>query len=227
MKHSFRPDARNITLVRNALIEWFDKEGRSFPWRETTDPFRVLIAEMLLRRTTAAAVSRVYPKFIKQFDNLTKLSKARESTIKRHLSTLGLQSIRAKHIHETARYLSKERAGSVPDSLLELESLPGVGRYVGAAVLSYAFGQPEPMVDGNVVHLVNRVFGSNFKGATDSRAWEFMKRFGGKKQDKRLYWGIIDLVATTCLRRSPRCGQCPLNNLCEYHRRNVKEDGTT
>jgi A/G-specific adenine glycosylase len=83
------------------------------------------------------------------------------------------------------------------------------------------------MVDGNVVHLVNRVFGSNFKGAADSRAWEFMKRFGGKKQDKRLYWGIIDLVATTCLRRFPRCGQCPLNNLCEYHGRNVKEDGTT
>ena len=227
MKHSFRSDARNITLVRNLLIEWFDKEGRSFPWRETTDPYRVLIAEMLLRRTTAAAVLRVYPEFIKQFDNPTKLSNARESTIKRHLSTLGLQSIRAKQIHETARYLSKESAGSVPDSLVELESLPGVGRYIGAAVLSFAFGRPEPMVDGNVVHLVNRVFGSDFKGAIDSRAWEFMERFGGKKQDKRLYWGIIDLVATICLRRFPRCSQCPLNNLCEYCSRNVNEDGTT
>ncbi len=227
MKHSFRSDARNTTLVRNLLIEWFDKKGRSFPWRETTDPYRVLIAEMLLRRTTAAAVLRVYPEFIKRFDNSAKLSRARESTIRRHLSTLGLQSIRAKHLHETAKYLSKERAGSVPDSLPELESLPGVGRYVGAAVLSFAFGQPEPMVDGNAVHLVNRIFGSNFKGASDSRAWEFMERFGGKKQDKRLYWGIIDLVATICLRRFPRCSQCPLNNLCEYHGRNVNEDGTT
>ena len=227
MKHGFRSDMGNITLVRNALIEWFDKEGRSFPWRETTNPYHVLIAEMLLRRTTAAAVLRVYPEFMKRFDNPTKLSKARERTIRRHLSTLGLQSIRAKHIHETAKYLSKESAGSVPDSMLELKSLPGVGRYVGAAVLSFAFGQPEPMVDGNVVHLVNRVFGSNFKRATDSRVWEFMERFGSKNQDKRLYWGIIDLVATICLRRFPRCGQCPLNNLCEYHRRDVKEDGTT
>ncbi|MCK4279528.1 MAG: hypothetical protein KAW94_03025 [Candidatus Thorarchaeota archaeon] len=227
MKHSFRSNARNITLVRNLLIEWFDKKGRSFPWRETTDPYRVLIAEILLRRTTAAAVLRVYPNFIKRFDNPAKLSRARKSTIRRHLNTLGLQSIRAKQIHETAKYLSKEHAGSVPDSLPELESLPGVGRYVGAAVLSFAFGQPEPMVDGNVVHLVNRVFGSDFKGAIDSRAWEFMERFGGKKQDKRLYWGIIDLVATICLRRFPRCSQCPLNNLCEYCSRNVNEDGTT
>ncbi|MGY5874107.1 MAG: hypothetical protein RTU30_00035 [Candidatus Thorarchaeota archaeon] len=204
--------------VRASIIRWFQQEGRDFPWRSIEDPFHILIAEMFLRRTTAKAVARVYPSFIKRYDTPEKLARAHIKTLEKLLEPLGLQSVRAQHMRETARTLVKTHNGQVPTSQEQLEELPGVGRYVASATLNFAFGHPLPMVDGNIVHLVNRVFAMELSSPGDSDAWVFMKQFGGTGHDKRLYWGIIDLVATTCLRKKPRCENCPVTERCNYNR---------
>ncbi|MFW9888292.1 MAG: hypothetical protein ACFFER_08930 [Candidatus Thorarchaeota archaeon] len=208
-------------VIRNAIIEWHGRNGRGFPWRQRNDPFGILIAEMLLRRTTATAVARIYPDFVEQFDSLARLAKARKSTIERALSTVGLQSTRAAHLQQMARTVLKEYDGLIPRNLAALEALPGVGRYGAAAVLNFAFGVPEPMVDGNVVHLINRMFSLGVLDPTSRMIWDFMKQFGGS-QDKRLYWGIIDIVATICLRKVPRCYDCPLSEYCDFYAANPK-----
>ncbi|MFW9845809.1 MAG: hypothetical protein ACFFD6_03610 [Candidatus Thorarchaeota archaeon] len=214
-------NGKRLRLVRRRIIDWFKEHGRAFPWRSANSPFQILIAEVLLRRTTATAVSRVYGEFIDRFATLQKLANARKSTIEGLLSTLGLQSVRADHLKQMAKILLKDCDGVIPDDLASLEGLPGVGKYAAAAVMNFAFGASEPMVDGNVVHLMNRVFSHGAAGPTDVKIWDFMKTFGGP-QDKRLYWGIIDLVALICIRRNPRCNLCPLSALCDYHIANPK-----
>jgi A/G-specific adenine glycosylase len=171
---------------------------------------------MLLRRTTATAVARVYSKFILRFDTPDTLTRSRLSTIEKHVETLGLQKIRAQHLKKTAKKIVDDYKGEVPRNYMELSSLPGVGRYVASAVLNFAFGKPIPLVDGNVVHLISRVFDLQFNGPDDDEAWSFMESFGSDTQQSVFYWAIIDLVALVCIRSSPRCSICPLMQICSW-----------
>lgn len=214
-------NGRRLRLVRRRIIDWYNDNGRDFPWRRTSSPFQILIAEVLLRRTTGTAVSRIYQEFMTRFSTPEKLAKARETSIKKSLSTIGLQSIRARYMKEMAKLLLKNHDGIVPRDLAALENLPGVGQYAAAAVMNFAFNIPEPMVDGNVVHLMNRIFSLGVEAPTDRMIWRFMQTFGGS-QDKRLYWGIIDLVSTICLRRNPRCNLCPVLTYCDFFTANPK-----
>jgi A/G-specific adenine glycosylase len=209
-------------VVQESIIEWFNTNGRDFPWRMTTDPYFVLIAEMLLRRTTATAVSRIYPGFMKRFGRPEQLARASIATIASMVSTLGLQNVRAKHLQLTARYIVKEYNGSIPPALEMLALLPGVGKYVASAVLIFAYQNSVPLVDGNVIHLMSRVFGQAFTGPNDCNAWDFMESFGVGQQNRAFYWGIIDLVALICLRKSPRCKICPIQDVCEWNNNNTK-----
>ncbi len=209
-------NGNRMNSVRRAILKWFGEHGRDLPWRHTENSFHVLVAEILLRRTTAAAVARVYPSFVKRFSGPESLASARLNTLEKNLSSLGLQSVRARHLREAAKRIILEHNGTVPQEEEALQALPGVGRYVSAAVRNFAFGIAQQMVDGNVVHLMNRVFSTGFTGPDDSNAWLFMEQFGGLHHQKQLYWGIIDLVSAVCLRRSPRCPQCPLKDHCDF-----------
>jgi A/G-specific adenine glycosylase len=211
-------NGHRMNFVRRAILKWFQRHGREFPWRHSENPFHILLAEILLRRTTAAAVARVYPSFVRRFNEPEDLASARLHTLETKVSSLGLQSVRARHLREAAKRILLEHNGAVPQEDAALRALSGVGRYVSAAVRNFAFGIADPMVDGNVVHLMNRVFSTGFTGPNDATAWLFMGQFGGRNQQKQLYWGIIDLVAAVCLRRSPRCSQCPLNEYCDFLR---------
>jgi A/G-specific adenine glycosylase len=208
-------DIRKAALVRKRVINWYDQSGRDFPWRNIADPYHILIAEMLLRRTTASAVSRVFNDFISRFDTPARLARASESTIAQALTSLGLQSVRAKQLKQTATIIMKDFNGTIPKSHEALRSLPGVGVYIASAVRNFAYGEATPLVDGNVLHFISRVFGILFDGPTDKRAWDFVSKFGGSHEPK-LYWGIIDLVSITCLRRNPRCSICPMSEICEW-----------
>ena len=209
------------SAVRNSLVEWFSVNGRDFPWRSTTDPYHVLIAEMLLRRTTATAVSRIYPDFMKRFEQPEQLAKANVRTIASMIRGLGLQNVRAQHLKKTALCIIKEYNGSIPQAVEKLKILPGVGEYVASAVLNFAYHIPMPLVDGNTVHLMSRVFRLTFTGSNDTKARDFVESFNLGPQYRAFYWGVIDLVALVCLRKSPRCNICPLQDVCMWNHENT------
>jgi len=209
------------------INEWYKANGRNFPWRVTKNPFHILVGEMLLRRTTATAVARVFHDFVNRFDTPEQLARSRISTITKQVSTLGLQVSRAQHLKMTASRIVKDFDSKVPNDFKELSNFPGVGRYVASAVLTFAFGEPVPLVDGNVIHLMSRVFELKFDGASDEEAWRFMESFGSDTQSSTFYYGIIDLVAIVCIRSSPRCSICPLNQLCCWNAKRSEAHGTT
>ncbi|MCK5238826.1 MAG: hypothetical protein KAR33_04710 [Candidatus Thorarchaeota archaeon] len=210
-------DHSRMSQIRNKIIKWYKSDGRRFPWRETSNPYEIVIAEMMLRRTTAAAVTRVYPKFIKKYPDIESLSFADEHEIKQTVQSLGLQNQRSKHLQRMSRYLLKEFNGDIAAAKSNLRSLPGVGRYVASAIRNFALGESTHMVDGNIVHLLQRILGLSFSGPNDELVWSIMKDIGGIKQDKHLYWGIIDIVAQLCLRKNPRCSMCPLEEECTFN----------
>ena len=106
-------DHTRMSQIRNKIIKWYKSDGRRFPWRETSNPYEIVIAEMMLRRTTAAAVTRVYPKFIKKYPDIESLSFADEHEIKQTVQSLGLQNQRSKHLQRMSRYLLKEFNGDI------------------------------------------------------------------------------------------------------------------
>ncbi len=208
-----------LNWVRSRIIEWFDANGRHFSWRETDNPYRILIAEMLLRRTTAKAVSRVFDEFVSRFESVSDLANADTNEIASMIRGLGLQNMRARHLSKAAKIITDEFGGLVPRELEKLRSLPGLGRYGASAVQNFGFGLPVPMVDGNILHFFNRFFGVELSGPDDEKAWALARRLGGESHDRRLYWGIIDLVSLVCLHRRPRCESCPVQERClSYHR---------
>ena len=210
--------------VRAHIISWYKTNGRDLPWRRTKEPFQILVAEMLLRRTTATAVARVFPDFILRFSTPELLARARTITIAKQVTTLGLQNMRSQQLKYAASRIVSDFGGIVPNDYEELSSLPGVGRYVASAVLNFAFGKPIPLVDGNVIRLISQVFGSKFDGPSDERAWKFMSSFDAGTQQGAFYWGIIDLVSTVRIRTSPRCSGCPLKELCSWNNERLEND---
>ena len=208
--------SRRKSNFKGSILRWFEKEGRALPWRRSNNPFHILIAEMFLRRTTAAAVSKVYPDFIILYPTPKHVAKARLSSLEKILKPLGLQRIRAQQLRNTARMILKDYGGQIPREYESVLSLPGIGRYIANAALNFAFNQPRSMVDGNIVHLLNRVFSSDFKDMSDEHVWELMEFLGSPIHERNLYWGIMDIVAGICLKKKPRCELCPLSSICDY-----------
>jgi A/G-specific adenine glycosylase len=203
---------------KSSILDWFEREGREFPWRRSTNPYHVLIAEMLLRRTTATAVMRVYPIFIEKYPTIKQVASAHLSSLRKILKSLGLQKIRASQIRDTARLISNRYQGHIPNEYESLSCLPGIGRYSANAILNFAFNKPRMMVDGNIMHLLNRILSLEKSDVYENDLWLIMDTLGEPHHEKQLYWGIIDLVAGICLRTNPKCLICPLLKICDYEK---------
>jgi len=197
------------------LIPWGETNRRSFPWRETRDPFKVLIAEVLLQRSRGVTVARVYEELFRRWPDEAHLARARIQTISNVIRPLGLVS-RAQTIHALARRVVA--LGSVPTSLEELMSLPGVGRYAAGATLAVAFDQPTAVVDAVSARVYGRYFGfaSERSPSSDVDLWELAQKATPLRGVREWNWAVLDLAATVCLPKLPRCQVCPLHRQCRF-----------
>ena len=195
---------------RQCLLEWFDRHKRDLPWRQDRDPYRVWLSEIMLQQTRVAAVTEHYQRFLQRFPTVEKLAAAREASVLAAWSGLGYYR-RARMLHAAARNIVKERAGGFPASAEELRELPGVGRYTAAAIASIAFDQPVAVVDGNVERVLQRMRGKNLTG---EHLWQAAEELLSKKRPGDFNQAMMELGATICLPRQPRCLMCPVSSLC-------------
>jgi A/G-specific adenine glycosylase len=211
-------DDQAIRWFRRRLKAWGRENYRSFPWRETDDPFRVLIAEVLLQRSRSVTVARVYEELFSRWPDADALSRARVPSITSVIRPLGLVR-RAP----TLKTLAAEvvRLGGVPADLDGLIALPGVGRYAASATLAVAFGRSIPTVDGVTARVYRRFFGLEGDGPVpnDKELWTTVERATPTKGVKEWNWAVLDLAATVCLPKVPRCGLCPLGTTCAWSNR--------
>ena len=201
------------------LLEWYEKNGRDYPWRRSRDPYKVLIAEIMLQRTKADQVLPVYVSFIRKFPSVQKLSKAPSKEIRSYFDRLGLMW-RAELVKRLAGELMTRFGGRMPENRDELLSLPSVGEYMADAVLSFARGKDVAVIDANVCRVIGRIFGLKSRGEArrDRRFRDIAQRLVPKGKARKLNWAIIDFAALTCTPRNPRCYECPLLEHCSYGR---------
>jgi A/G-specific adenine glycosylase len=203
---------------RTLVGRWARKNFRNFPWREDIkDPYKVFVAEMLLKRTTAKAASPVYAKIIKQFPNIRKLSSARKKELEELVSPIGYRK-RASEMVTASKFILKNYGGKIPKTKEELLKIPFVGNYTSNAILSLSFDKPEPMLDSNVNRIISRSFFSKDPTHNISREVEDVARsLVPHNAHREFNFAMLDIGGTICLPRKPKCELCPLNGICKYY----------
>lgn len=207
-----------IEYARKKIIEFYLKHGRRFPWRETKNPYVILISELLLQKTTSEQVLRVFNNFFLRFPNVEELAKANIKEIESIIGELGLRK-RARFLKELAEQIINEYKAKIPNDQENLLKLKGVGLYTANAVLSFAFEQCLPVVDTNVARVLRRYFGlkGDKPAYADKSLWKFAELVLPKKMCREYNYGILDLAASICRPREPLCVKCPLNKYCHYY----------
>lgn len=206
---------------KRRLLKWISENRRDFPWRETCDPYKVLIAEIFLRKTDARKVLSIYERFIRKYPGFEALIHVDRRELEDFLRPLGLYRRRAKELIDLAQMVETKHRGEVPHSREELLGLPGVGNYIANAVLCFAFGQDAPLLDTNVSRVVARVFSFESKKKRvrdDPEMWRAVRQMVPEGRARDFNLAVLDLAAKVCLPRKPECAICPVLSLCDYHR---------
>lgn len=208
-----------VTQFQDRLLVWAESNLRDFPWRETTDPYEVLVAEILLGATLASKVVPIYDKFLNRYPNLAELTRADKGSLASLLEPLGLHNRRAAAFISIGEQL---KGGRVPDSEDELLELPYVGRYAANATLCFAFGQKRAIVDDNVARVYGRSFGVNLNPQSDV-AWEFAEQLLPSGKFRMYNLGLLDFGALVCKSGTPRCDSCFYTSNCQYFQQSTRD----
>ena len=205
----------DVHVFRKDLTRWGKANRRSFPWRETDDPFRILVAEVLLQRSRGKTVAKVYERLFERWPDAASLARARVETIEKVIRPLGL-SRRAGTLKQMAGVVSG--LGEVPSTLDGLLALPGVGPYAAGATLAVAFGKRAPVVDGVTARVYRRYFGIDptTPASSDPELWQVVAQASPARKNKEWNWAVLDLASSICLPKVPRCHECPLAAHCAW-----------
>lgn len=206
-----------VKWLRFELLVWAKQNLRDYPWRRTTQPYHLLIAEFLLQRTDADSVAFIYETFLNRYPTLNELAKAKVADMTTLLKPLGLL-FRAERLWQTAQILTVKYRGKIPDSETELLKLPGVGKYTARAICSQAFQQPAAVLDTNVARIIERFFG--IKGErVKSRCkilWGAAEIIAPHTEVGLWNLTLLDFGAIVCTARKPKCVECPLRAKCHW-----------
>lgn len=203
---------------RKALGDWFSGEGKDFPWRRTREPYAVLVSEMMLQQTRVAHVlgKGYYTRFLEAFPDVRSLAAADDSRLLKAWEGLGYYR-RARMLREAAAAVVREHGGVFPEDEAALLALPGIGPYTAAALLSFAFGKPSALVDGNVHRLLSRLMDDATpidSTATRKRHTEWARALCDPENPRRHNYAMMELGQTVCRPGVPRCEVCPVAKFC-------------
>lgn len=208
------------------LIQWYEENHRKLPWRETKDPYKIWLSEIILQQTRVAQGLDYYNKFTSKYPQVTDLAEAEEEEVLKDWQGLGYYS-RARNLHYSAKMIVNEHEGEFPNTYKAIRSLKGVGDYTAAAIASFAFQLDHAVVDGNVFRLLSRYFG--IKEAIDSTkgkklfsslAEELLPKGNAAEYNQ----AIMEFGALQCKPLNPNCSECPLKSQCfAFHQKQVEK----
>lgn len=205
------------------LLKHYDKQGRNLPWREDLSPYKVWLSEIMLQQTTVATVIPYFHKFLEAFPKLEDLANASQDEVYHLWQGLGYYS-RARNLHKCAQVVATEYNGNFPNTEKELLALPGIGPYTAAAVAAIAFNEHATVVDGNVERVISRVF--RIKEALPKSKPQIREKAEGltcKNRSGDYAGAIMDLGATICKPKKPKCEECPVSSLCKSYNKDDVE----
>ena len=200
----------------NLLIEWYLQKKRDLPWRNTTNPYPIWLSEIILQQTRVAQGMPYFYAFLESFPTVKELAIADEQQVLKLWQGLGDYS-RARNLHQTAQYIANELDGVFPNSYAGLIQLKGIGEYTAAAIASFAYNEPVPVVDGNVFRVVSRYFGIESDisaGKTKKEFTALAAELLSKEQPALFNQAIMEFGAMHCTPKNPDCENCIFNSSC-------------
>jgi A/G-specific adenine glycosylase len=212
-----------VASIRQALLSWYDVAARDLPFRRTRDPYAIWVAEVMLQQTRVETVLPYYERFLSRWPSAQALADAPLDDVLAAWSGLGYYR-RARLLHAGARHVRDVHGGTIPDDLEAIRAIPGVGAYTSGAIASQAFDRAAPLVDGNVARVLARVAPIETdvkKGPGLSRAWQLAGALVEGPRPGALNNALMELGATICVPREPRCLLCPIAGECEGRRRGI------
>ena len=211
-----------MTAFADAIIAWQKLHGRhDLPWQNINDAYPIWVSEIMLQQTQVAAVIGYYGNFMQRFPNVAILANASQEEVLQHWSGLGYYS-RARNLHSAAQKIIEEFNGEFPQDFDTILSLPGIGRSTAAAISTFAFNNPMPILDGNVKRVFARYFlieGWPSLPTIEKQMWEIAVRENPNKNAIAYTQGLMDLGATLCKRSRPQCNLCPIQENCQAYLR--------
>ncbi|MEM2130596.1 MAG: hypothetical protein QXZ70_08375 [Candidatus Bathyarchaeia archaeon] len=202
------------------LLNWWASNKKDFPWRKTKDAFSILIAEILLRKTTAKQVARIYQNFMQKFPDPIALSEASIEELEELTRPLGIERKRAVLLKTLGTTIVQKYSGKVPLSKENLIDLPGVGQYSANAVLCFVLGEDVPLVDTNFIRVFQRVFGLKSRKPRpkdDPFIWRYATDAIPHGKAPAFNLAVIDFAHAICTPKNPKHETCPLRTMCEYY----------
>jgi len=215
-KHHNIP-TRKIILFSKTISKWGETNSRKFPWRKSnTSIYKRVLTEVLLQRTRAQTVSKIYDSFFRSFPSWKAVDQASKTSLEEHLKFIGLQRRRTVVIKALARELVIKN-GRFPRERSEIDALPGVGQYVGNAIELFVYLKPKPLLDANMARVLERFFGS--RKLADIRYDPYLQSISStviKSADNpiTINWAILDFASAVCKIRNPLCSKCVLSSRC-------------
>ncbi len=196
-----------MTFTRK-LLAWYKRNARVLPWRQTRNPYAILVSEFMLQQTQVSRVLDYYPRFLKRFPTIASLARSKPQAVMEAWDGLGYYA-RARNLHTLAREVTRRHDGTLPDTPEDLRTLPGVGRYTAGAVACFAYEKPVPAVDTNVNRVLSRAFGTK-------DVWDLAESLVPKNGERawRFNQALMELGALVCTARKPKCPECPVRNDC-------------
>lgn len=202
--------------LRRRLLAWFTKHQRSLPWRETRDPYRIWVSEIMLQQTQVETVKSYFQRFLDRFPTPSALAASSEQEVLRLWEGLGYYR-RARQMHKAAKVIAEQYGGRFPVETDDVRNLPGVGRYTAGAIMSIAFDRREPILEANTIRLFSRLMA--FRESTTSAEaqrilWAFAEEILPRKNVGQFNQATMELGSLVCSPKSPKCLECPLKGIC-------------
>ena len=211
--------------IGRLLLAWYAQHRRELPWRKSQDPYAVWVSEMMLQQTQVRTVIPYFQRWMQRFPNVSALANADESEVLHAWQGLGYYS-RARNLRRAAQEMLRVHEGRVPDQVSQLLALPGIGPYSAGAIASIAYGHAEPLVDGNVIRVLSRLFalrGDPNKAPLKAEIWAHARALVPKRAAGDFNQSLMELGATVCTPRAPRCPTCPLADHCQAFAQDLVE----
>jgi A/G-specific adenine glycosylase len=202
--------------LRRSLLRWYWKNGRDLPWRRTRDPYAILVSELMLQQTQVGSVLPRYDRWLRRFPDFASLARASENDVLHAWQGLGYYA-RARNLHAAARIVQDQHGGNLPRNIDAMLDLPGIGRYTGHAVATFAFDQSVPIVETNTARVLARLFNLRmpiYSAAGREKLWRLAAELVPRRKAGQFNSALVDLGALVCLSRNPRCGICPVKKFC-------------
>ena len=212
-KGQSKPNTKRRFQLR--LLKWYREHGRDLPWRRTSDPYRILVSEVMLQQTQVDRVIPKYHEFLEKYPTLKDLASAEPDAVRETWYPLGY-NIRPYRLHSIACESVERYGGTIPKKSEDLMSLKGIGRYTAGAVRSFAFNEDAPILDTNVMRVLHRVFvGEGEPKSQKAKLWTLSEESIPKGKGYDFNQALMDFGAMVCTARKPYCLLCPMREFCK------------